>query len=131
MGITHRQASRACSIITASSPSSGLHHATRRHSPPPPGAPFSCRQAPLHCQGLCYTIPPGGTLPTARHQASTVATATDLFPSAWRLALAARRHTSSAMLLVFGTLNRSHWILIHTTHQLIEQLGHTKHNSIT
>jgi len=79
-GITHRQAPRACSIITAPSPSGGLHHAARHHSPPPPGAPAPRRQAPPHHQGLCCTIPLSGTLPTARRPAHTVTTITGLCP---------------------------------------------------
>jgi len=59
-------------------------------------------QAPLHLQGLCCTIPPGGTLPTARRPACTTLSQTCV-PSTWRLARAARRHTSRAMLLVYGT----------------------------
>jgi len=40
-GITHRQAPRACSIITASSPSGELYYAARHHSSPPSGAPLA------------------------------------------------------------------------------------------
>jgi len=78
-GITHRQAPRACSIIIAPSPPGGLHHAAERHSPPPHGVFSSPRQAPMRLQGLCCTIPPGGTLPTARRPARTVTPVTDLY----------------------------------------------------
>jgi len=46
-------------------------------------------------------------------------------PSAWQLAHAARRHTSSALLLVYRHLNRSTKDLNHTTHQFIGELWHS------
>ena len=54
-GITHRQAPRAYSIITAPSPPGGLRPAARRHSPLPLGAP--ARAARRHYTFRTFALP--------------------------------------------------------------------------
>jgi len=70
---------------------------------PPPGTPVTRRQAPVSLQAFCFTISSGGTFPAARRPARKYPLSLVCDPSAWRFAHAARRHTNSTMLFVFGT----------------------------
>jgi len=104
VGITHRQVPSASRILTALSPPDGLHptgrrlavrhglahpsRAARRQSPSRPlVSPFRLAKP---------SLPPGAL--RAKWILPLVFDST-----AWQLAHAARRYTSSAMLLVFGT----------------------------
>jgi len=106
VGITHCQASCACRIITAPLPPGRLCPAARRLTLPLPGSTVSRRQAPLHHQGLCCTIPLGGTLPTARRPARTVTTVIGLCPV--RLAARTRCQAPYQLRTVTGFLALKH-----------------------
>jgi len=118
---------------------SSLHRHRRVDSALPPGASrchrlvHPSRAARRHCTLRVSvapfrlaepSLPPGALL--ALRPLSQVCV-----PSTWRLAHAAKCHTSSTMLLVSWHLNRSQWTSNHTTHQVITPVWFSSHTTIT